>query len=559
MKPNMRWQLLFAVTGFALVFALLSYHVQSESRLCTQRFAASGGTFVEGVLGAPQFINPLLADDNPVDRQLVQLIFDGLTRYENGELVPALAEDWVISEDGRTVRFQLRSDVLWHDGEPFTAEDVAYTYALMQDEEFPGDSAKRRLWQSIDIRVLSPEAIEFELREPYSGFLDATTTGILPAHLLSGVTADDLPEVDFNRNPVGTGPFIVEPGQDWLADGLLRLTPSPDEWLQGARISDIGFQFFPSEESLVNAFREGEIQAINTVTPTMLPDVIQIPETRLFSTPAAQYSSLLFNMGESGSEATRSPDVRRALAFGLDREKIIDHALNGQGITHNGPYLPTSWAYRPEMLTLYSSQPISATTHLESAGWLLPEGAEQREKEGAPLILRLLVFNTPTNRAVAEEIERQWKELGIAPLISLFSDWGDFRSSLTAGEFDVALVDVTPSGDPDLYDFWSQEAILQGQNYASWNRRRASEALEDGRRVWPIQDRELFYQAFLRFYDEDLPELALHQHIYTYAVNETVEGISIGRIEDPRDRYTSLANWIMSYQDITVVCPEEQA
>jgi peptide/nickel transport system substrate-binding protein len=264
-------------------------------------------------------------------------------------------------------------------------------------------------------------------------------------------------------------------------------------------------------------------------------------------------------MGDTGSEATRSSEIRRALAYGLDREKIIDRALYGQGISFAGPFLPNSWAYQPETLNLYSSQPISATTGLESAGWLLLEGAERREKDGEPMILRFLVFNTPTNRAVAEEIESQWQELGIAPLMNLFSDWRDFRRALSIGEFDVALVDVSPPGDPDLYDFWSQEAIVKGQNYAGWNRRRASEALEEGRQVWPVSEREPFYQAFLRYYYEDLPELSLYQHIYTYAVNESVEGLSIGRIDDARDRYTSLANWIMSYQDIIVICPEEEA
>lgn len=558
MKLNMRWQLLFAVTGMALVMALLSYHVQNESRLCTERFPTSGGTFVEGVLGAPQYLNPLLADDNPVDRQLNELIFDGLTRYEGGELMPALASNWEISEDGRTVRFELRDDVVWHDGEPFTAEDVAFTYALMQDEDFPGDPARQRLWQSLDIRVVTSELIEFELREPYAGFLDATTTGVLPAHLLADITAKDLPELDFNRNPVGTGPFSVAANQDWEADGLLRLTPFSEAWPQGARISDIAFRFFPSEALLVEAFQQGEIQAINSVSPAMLPDVIQIPDVRLFSAPAARYSSLIFNMGENASEATRTAEVRRALAYGLDRETIIDRSLNGQGIAHIGPFLPSSWAYHPELLTIYGSEPFSATAELENAGWSLPAGSDRREKEGSPLVLRLLVFNTPTNRNVAEEIESQLQAVGIAPVMSLFSDWRDFRRALATGDFDVALVDVTQKGDPDLYDFWSQEAIVRGQNYAGWNRRRASEALEDARRVWTISERESYYDTFLRYYNEDLPELALYQHIYTYAVNENVEGISIGRIDDARDRYVSLANWIMAYQDITVVCPDEQ-
>jgi peptide/nickel transport system substrate-binding protein len=339
---------------------------------------------------------------------------------------------------------------------------------------------------------------------------------------------------------------------------MLRINPFPEAWPQGARINDIAFRFYGSESELVEAFQRGEIQAINDVSPAMLPDVIRLPDTRLFTAPAARYSSLFFNMSDKGSDATRSVDVRRALANALNREWIIDRSLNGQGVSHIGPFLPSSWAYHPEILTMYGSEPLSATASLEGAGWLLPDGAERREKEGVPLILRFLVYDTPTNRTVAEEIEAQWKEIGVEPVMSLFSDWSDFRRSLATADFDVALVDVEQMGDPDLYDFWSQEAIIRGQNYAGWNRRRASEALEEGRRAWDVSEREPYYDAFLRYYDEDLPEVALYQHIYTYAVDGSIEGVAIGRVDDARDRYVSLANWIMAYQEITVICPDDQ-
>ncbi len=559
MKTNMRWQLLLAVTGFALVLALLSYHVQAERSLCSERFATSGGTFIEGIMGAPEYLNPLLVENNPVNGQLVDLIYDGLTRYDRGALLPALAERWTISEDGRTVRFELRDDVTWHDGKPFTSDDVAYTYSLMQDEDFPGDSSLRRLWESVTIRVVSPEIIEFELREPYAGFLGLTTVGILPAHLLADVSAEELPDVEFNHSPVGTGPFSVEPGQDWSKEELLYLAPFPAAWPQGTRINHLAFRFLQSEEALVDAFEKGEIHAINNVTPSMLPSVARLPEARLFSAPTTQYSSLLFNISESGSEATRSREVRRALSYGLDREQIIDRSLNGQGVALTGPYLPTSWAYHPDLLTIYDSEPISATVGLEDAGWLWTDNSDMRMKDNKPLVLRLLIYNTPTNRAMAEEIEKQWKELGVTPLVSLFSEWDDYYRALASGDFDVALIEVSPPGDPDLYDFWSQEAIVRGQNFAGWNRRRASEALEDGRRVWSEDERQPFYTSFLRYYDEDLPELTLFQHVYTYAVNESIEGVEIGRIDNARDRYASLASWIMVYEDITTICPKESS
>jgi ABC-type transport system substrate-binding protein len=188
----------------------------------------------------------------------------------------------------------------------------------------------------------------------------------------------------------------------------------------------------------------------------------------------------------------------------------------------------------------------------------VPEGSDVRENGGERLILRFLVYDTPTNRALAAAVETQLEQAGAAPLLSLFSDWRDYRRALADGEFDLALVDVDAPGDPDLYDFWSQEAIIRGQNYAGWNRRRASEALEDGRRAWTVAERKPFYEAFLRLYSEDLPEVTLFQHIYTYAVRDSIEGVEIGRIDDTRDRYASLASWIVAYENLAVLCPEDR-
>lgn len=558
MKVDIRWQLLLAVAGFGLVLALLSYQVQSAS-LCTVRVPASGGTYTEGIVGAPRYLNPLLADENPVDRELTSLIFDGLTRYEDGKLVPALAERWEVSEDGLVVRFFLREDITWHDGQPFSAADVAYTYGLMQDEQFSGGSALRLLWQSVTIRALEEHIVEFELQEPYAGFLDATTRGIMPAHRLEGIMAETLPDSAFNREPVGTGPFLVRPGQEWQQSALLSLTPAPDAWREGTSVGSLVFRFYPTESALLRAFEQGEIQAINSVSPAMLPEVAQLPQARLFSAVAQRYTSMLFNLTDSGSPATRSVDVRRALAHGLDRAMLVDKTLNGQGVLQSGPYLPGSWAYNPDALTIFSSQPISATTTLDAAGWTLAEGDTIRRNGDDAMVLRFLVYDGPTNRALAEAIVEAWTELGVAPQLLFFSDWRDYRRLLRERQFDVALVEVTPPGDPDRYDFWSQEAIVRGQNYAGWNRRRASEALESGRQVWSVEERRPFYDSFLRYYDEDLPELTLFQHVYTYAVNESVEGVEIGRIDNPRDRYLSLTDWILLYRDVTVACKDDQA
>lgn len=556
MKPDIRWQALLALSGLALVLMLLSYHVQSAA-LCTVSVPAAGGTFIEGIVGRPTALNPLLSDPYPVDRELVDLIFDGLVRYdETGQVIPALAETWSISEDGLSITFTLRDGLTWHDGQPVTTEDVAFTYGLMQDDSFPGPSHLISLWQSVTITPLDESNITFTLAQPYAPFIEATTRGILPAHLLNNVPVADLATVAFNTVPVGTGPFMVQPGQDWQQTGRLRLSPNPAAWRQGTQLSDIEFRFFSTADDLFAAFRNGEIQAVDGLPPTMISDAASLSSARLFTSLAPRYSAVYFNVSDSGMPALRTKEVRQALAYGLDRTSLVDDLLNGQGVVFDGPYIPENWASRPDIMTHYSHQPETASSLLDAAGWV---GPGVRMREGTPLTLRMIALDQPEYRAVAEEIVRQWMAIGVDAQLTLLPDIDAMRLTLSRRHYDVAVVEIAPPNDPDLYNFWSQEAMVRGQNFAGWNNRRASEALESARQIYPRNERAPYYEAFLRQFDGDLPALTLYQHVNTYVLSDTVRDAEIGRIWHPRDRFNSFASWFINYRDVTVNCPGDGA
>jgi len=556
MQPNIRWQLLLAVVGISLMYALLSFHSQTAG-LCTVEVPASGGTFVEGFVGAPQHLNPLLSDPFPVDRAVTALIFDGLTRYDKeGILVPALAQSWSVSDDGLSVRFKLRDDVVWHDGEPFRAEDVVFTYRLLQDDAFPSSPAVKMLWQSVTIRQIDDLTVEFSLEEPYAPFLDATTRGILPAHLFIGVSAAAIAETPFNTTPVGTGPFVVVPGQNWRQTGRLRLSPNPMYWRQGTQIAEIEFRFYPDMKTMIEAYRAGDLHALNEISPQELPEVDALPGIRLFTAAAPRYTALFFNLTDSGFSGLQKRETRQALAYALDRGRLVDDVLNGQGLPLEGPYLPSSWAYEPGLLTPYASRPISATNLLEESGWILPEGSRVRQQEDARFSIQLLALDEPVHAELARKMTNQWAAVGVEVVPTLVSDFVEFRQALAERAFDVALVDITPPGDPDLYDFWSQEAIIRGQNYTGWNNRRASEALEAARQTWNMTERRPYYESFLRYFDNDLPALTLFQYTTTYALSDQVHQAEIGRITHPRDRFETFADWFLLYREVSVECSE---
>lgn len=554
-KPSIRWQLLLAIVCLGLILSLLSYQVQSVG-LCTTRVPASGGSLVEGIVGAPRYLNPLLSDANPVDREITSLIFDGLTRYdEEGNLAPALARDWQVSDDGLNVTVRLRDDVTWHDGEPFTAADVIFTYGLLQDEAFPASAALRALWQTIAISQSGQYEVTFTLPEAYSPFLDATTRGIIPRHLFDGAAPAQIAEHPFNQTPVGTGPFLVPSTENWQRSGRLRLVPNPSHWVQGVSLDSIELRFYPDLATLVQAFEAGEIQAVNSVPAPVFVEIATHTEAHLYTTTRPRFTQVFFNLSESGHAALQQREVRQALAHAIDRKTLIDSALQGQGVPLQGPYTPESWAYNPSALTVHAYLPISTTQLLDQAGWTLTEGASVRQLEGQPLSIRLLLVEEPVQRAVAAALAGQWAEAGVQVQLEAMP-LAAYSAALSERNFDVALAEVVAENDPDLYDFWGQASIVNGHNFSGWNNRRASEALEQARQTWDVAQRRAYYDVFQQIFSAAVPAISLYQHVYTYAVSAEVQNVDIGRIEDARDRYANMHDWFLLYRDVAVSCPE---
>jgi peptide/nickel transport system substrate-binding protein len=233
---------------------------------------------------------------------------------------------------------------------------------------------------------------------------------------------------------------------------------------------------------------------------------------------------------------------------------LIAQALQGQGLPLDGPYLPGSWAYDPGLLTPYTHSPANAAAMLEEAGWTLAGDGSTRSREGQPLVLRLLSPDTPDQAAVAAQIAVQWAAIGVQSQVELLPP-DVYRSRLQERSFDAALATVEPNNDPDLYDFWSQEAIVRGQNLSGWNNRLASEALEAGRRLTAADARRPYYEAFLRLFNEDLPAITLYQHVQSYALAEAVNQAELGVLTDARSRFATFAEWFLLFREVPAPCP----
>jgi peptide/nickel transport system substrate-binding protein len=557
MGRYIRWQALIALSGIILVGVFLFTMALSRTTVLVPE---EGGVYVEGMAGAPHYVNPLLAQYNQVDQDLVALVFNGLTRPDGkGELEPDLAADWTASLDGLTYLFHLRPDVRWSDGEPFVADDVIFTVNLIQDPDFPGVPNLADLWRTVKAEKIDTHTVRFRLEEPLPTFLDFTTIGILPRHVLGSVLARDLSTQSFNLHPIGTGPFVL---QD-ISPERVMLVPNPHYASPPGRnvrrekpyLAGLEFHFYPTYERLLTAYQAGDIQGISYVPPYLFPEAAAMESLNLYSARMSAYQIVYLNLQDKeGSPFFQDARVRQALLYALDRQALIDQALNGQGIIANGPVRPWNWAYDAELpVTPYDPQEAEAL--LVKANWVDTDGDGIRDKDGHAFEFTLLTGDDPVFAEVGDVMAEQWGKLGIR--VQVQSLGAGLSDRLRARDFQAVLVELLLSGDPDPYPLWHQTQIENGQNYSGWDDREASEALEKARYLIDRSQRRPYYVEFQRLFMQEMPALIIDYPTYTYAVDQSVRNVQIAPMASSADRFRTFADWYINTR--RVILAEAQA
>ncbi len=536
-----QWQAVIAFLGIVLLITLLAY---LGFTFTTVTVPDEGGTYVEGLAGLPQYINPILCQYNQVDRDLVSLVFNGLTDVnERGEIVPDLAKSHQVSEDGLTYIFHLRRDVQWHDRAPFTADDVVFTIKAMQDPDYQGIPDLAELWRGVIVEKIDDYTVKFTLEEPFAPFLDYTIVGILPAHILRDVPARLLPRNRFSLEPVGTGPFRVEK----VSTEQATLSANPGFYGPAPYLSRLEFKFYPDYESLLSAYERGEVEGLSLVRPEDLPRIRADGRLKLLSARLSGYTIVLLNLNNPNTSFLQDKGVRQALLYALDRQKIIDSILNGQGLVAHSPIMPDSWAYDP-LIKRYDYAPDRARALLEEAGWVDVDGDGVREKEGRKLQFTLLTHDEPTRVKIIEEIAHQWAEVGVKAVTQAAGISGVVRDFLRPRRFDAVLAEwrELPS-DPDPYPLWhSTQAEEEGQNYAGFYHREADEFMEEARRTTERSERIELYRRFQEIFAEEVPSLLIYYPIYTYAIDGMVRNVQISPLIEASDRFRTIAHWYIA-------------
>ena len=553
MTRHIVWQALLAVLGALLVFIILFELVSTTPpEVDTVEVPVAGGTYVEGVLGYSERINPILSPAmvpaNPADQDLSALVFDGLTAMnESGKVSPALAVEWDASQDGTVYEFRLRKDVLWHDGAPLTAADVAFTVQAMQDPDFQGDPSLGELWQSVTVEQLDSHTVRFTLEEPFPSFLQYTSIGLLPAHLLGNVPASDLPRHDFStENPVGTGMFKVES----VASDRVVLVANRDYWRPQPYLERIEFWYYADWDGLLEDYGHGELLGFHPPSLQELPSVVGIPTLNLFSAQSTGFGLVYLNLQRESLPFFQDKEVRQALLYALDRQSLIDQVMGGQGLVADSPILPTTWAYNAN-LREYGHDPERAIGLLDASGWMDSNGDFIRDKDGVELAFTLLTSDDETMVQMAGEIARQWRAVGVDATIRPVGS-ENALNFVRSRNYDTALVEVDLTADPDPYPLWHSTQAESGQNFAGFANDEADQVMEDARFAADPEQRIELYHAFQQIFVEEVPSLLIYYPMYTYAVDQQVKDVQLSPLLHTSDRFRNIQAWYVQTEEVVV-------
>lgn len=548
---SFRLPLLLLVIGVAVI-AFIVYQLVPRS---TVTVPDTGGTYVEGVAGAPQYINPLLCQLHDEDRDLCSLTFAGLTRFtETGEVVPELASTWSLSDDGITYTFKLRQDIKWDDGAPVTVDDVIFTTRLLQDPNYPGRPDIGALWQTVKVIRVDNQTVQFRLAQPLAPFLDFTTIGLLPQHILSGTAAADLNGLPFNLQPVGNGPWkVVEVNTNANRVSSIALEPSPNYFGAKPNLSRLIFRYYPNVQSAFDAYHAGDVDGFGNLSLADATRAASRDDLTLYSATKSRYTSVFFNLRkDSGAIALMDKPVRQALMLALDRDKIVREVLGGEAIVADTPFIPGTWAYHTGV-THYPFDPNRATQLLRNAGYELatvaPSNVSVWQKNGEPIAFTLLTQDDPTRRAVAEAIVKQWRDLGVQ--VSVQPVRNLVRDFLSPRQFQVALVDNLIDGDPDPYPIWHRSQIIApGQNFSGFDNKDASAWLEAARMTTDRVKRFEYYRKFQELFSDELPALPLYYPTYEYAISNRVKRVQVPPLMYPSDRLRTIGSWYINVKRV---------
>ena len=433
-------------------------------------------------------------------------IYEGLTGVDQDlAVVPALATDWEVSEDGLTYTFTLADGVTFHDGSAFDAEDVVASIARVQSEAIASPLASR-ITPVTDVEAVDPLTVRMTLDAPFAPLLPSLATiAMVPAEYQEDAEA-------LQQDPVGTGPFAFS---EWVPNSYISLTAFDgyrDE--MASNIAEVRFHFVPESATAQAGFLAGDYDLLPNIDPATAQQLMMTPDVEVQSTRDLAYTLIGMNASVPPLD---NPDVRRAVNLLLDRQQIIDAALFGAG-EPAGPLSPalTEWALPTSDFDCYGRD-------VEAAKALLAEAGVE-----TPVQVRMIVLPRQDAKDIAQVAQQQLAEGGFE-LELVNQEIGQFVQDWRNSNFDMFVSANGGANDPDLY-FYRTFYGGGSTNVFQYDDPRVDELLDAGRNTTDTAERKADYDEVQTILACTGPVAHIAYADLLTAVGPDVEGFEINAL-----------------------------
>lgn len=503
-----------------------------------------GGTYTEGLIGTPRYINPLYGSTSDADMDISKLMFSGLVKNdpERG-IVNDLAYSYEISDDQKTYTFKLKENLKWHDGEELNADDVFFTVKAAQNADYA--SPLLRSFQNIEVEKIDDLTIRFFLKEPFAAFLNILTVGIMPEHIWGGITPFAAKLSEYNLRPIGSGPYKFKSFVRERGGNIRSCSLETNKYYFDKKpyIENITFRFYPNLEEGVNALNRNEVDGLSFFSKSYEEKGGRKKDIKYYSLNLPQYTAIFFNL--TRAELLKDKAMRQTLAYAINKEKILTEILGNEGSLANGPIPRGFTGYHVE-IKKYGFSAQTARENLEKLGWKIEEGEQFRKKGEAFLEITLVAPDIKEYINVAETVKADWEAIGIKTNLQIEPSSQIIQTTIKPRAYDILIYGEVVSAGMDLYPFWhSSQSGDAGLNLSEFKNREADGFLEKARASRTKEDKEKNLISFQNIVMEEMPAIFLYHPTYTYPVAEKVKGITIQRIGIPSDRFTNITNWFI--------------
>jgi peptide/nickel transport system substrate-binding protein len=526
--------LIVVISGLVLLFQI--------NNLFLVEVPVFGGSFTEGLIGPPRFINPVLAISD-TDKDLSSIIYSGLLKpSENGGLEPDLAESYTISDDGTVYDFIIKNNAYFHDGKKVTADDVAFTIEKVLDPIIK--SPKSTSWGGISVEKVSDKEIKFILKKPYSPFLWSLTLGILPKHIWEKVSSEEFPFSEFNINPVGSGPYKIEKisrNSGGLPD-VITLAAWKKYTLGQPKIKTIIFKFFQNETELAKAYTDKTVGSAAGLSPAAIKSIAS-DKSLLEETSLPRVFGVFLN--QNVAPVFLNKEIREALEMATPKNKIIDEVLMGHGSVLDGPVPETV----EEDASKSNGDIEAAKALLATAGWKANSDGvleKKTKKETTVFSFSISTSDSPELKQTAEILADAWKQLGASVSIKVFEAGDLSQNVIKPRKYDALLFGEVVGSESDLYPFWhSSERNDPGLNISLYANITVDKALEDIQKETDIQNQLIKKDAVISEIEKDNPAIFLFSPHLLYLKSPDVKNVILKNVSSLNERFLFVDKWFI--------------